>query len=215
LFEYELNKGRLAREATVRLQEIAIDAALIGDTREAKDLADRLHRQILAGEDFGEVGVASGTVRKENRGVLEPLEERKLLGVPGLDAFLPQALPGDVSPVLPVRSGDGVLRGFRIVKLLERERPEPPPFQDQGFQKELTERIQEVRDEVREARALAELGDAAYVWPPQLFGRQAGAASAGEAAPPEGSRPAAPGTLGEPARDPAREPVPEPRPGAR
>lgn len=215
LFEYELNKGRLAREATVRLQEIAVDAALIGDTREARELADRLHRLILAGEDFGEVGVNSGLVAKETRGVLEPIEERALMNVPGLDSFLPGARPGDVSPVLPVRTRDGVLRGFRIVKLLERDRPEAPPFQDQGFQKELTERIQEIRDQVRERGALDELMEAAYVWPPQYFQRRPDAGAGGEARPaPSGSEP---GEAPEPERAPTRDPAAPPplvQPGA-
>ena len=207
-FEYERNKGQLTLPTTVVVQELPIDAQRIGDLGEAKDLADELHERIVdLGEDFGDVAVSVG-VPKDTRGVLQPIEERQLATIPGVGEFLAGAQPGDVSAVLPIRSPDGVLRGFRIVKLLEREQPEPPPFQDKLFQKDLTESIQASLDRGRADAALHELLQAAYVWPPEAFGRRspeaapegaaevAQGAAASQAAPPKvgskaGPKPAA------------------------
>lgn len=185
-FEYQRNKAELALPATVTLQELAIDAQQLGDLREAEELAADLRERILLGEDFGAVAVEAGRASDETRGVLPPLEvERLRLALPELGSFLDGAELGELSPVLPVRSPDGVLRGYRVVKLLSRDRPEPPPFSDGAFQQHLTERIQENLDQAREGVALARLLHSAYVWPPEAFGRAPAARPPAEGAAPK------------------------------
>ena len=184
LFEYERNREELAPPATVTLQELAIDAQALGDLREAEELAADLRERILLGEDFGEVAVAAGAAADDTRGVLPPLEEKRLMqAYPDLAAFLEGAAPGELSPVLPARSPDGVLRGYRVLKLLSRDRPEPPPFSDGAFQLHMTERIQGNLDQARDDVALAQLLRAAYVWPPEAFGREPAGPPAADAAP--------------------------------
>ena len=173
-FEYERGKGLADLETTVTVQEIAIDARLVGDVREAKAVIDDLRARIELGEDFGQVGLEAGALRRDTLGIHADLREQDLTRVPGLDEFLPGAEPGDVSQVLPVRDREtDTLQGFRIVKLVSRERPEPPPFEDPKLQSRLTEDIRRARDQIRVEVALGELREAAYVWPPRLFGRSA------------------------------------------
>ena len=207
-FEYERNKGRLTLPATVTLQELAIDAQRIGDLGEARAYAEELLNRILAGEDFGEVAVQAGAADRDTKGVLQPLEETRLQGIPFVDEFIATAEVGDVSDVLPIRL-DGVLRGFRVLKLLAYERPEPPPFEDRDFQSDLTRNIQEAMDRGRAEAALARLFDAAYVWPPEAFGRGEQPEPQGPPAPPSGPPP---GPRASPETSPAGDPrAPGPR----
>ena len=118
-----------------------------------------------------------------------------MLAYPDLAPFLEGAALGELSPVLPARSPDGVLRGYRVLKLLSRDRPEPPAFSDGTFQQHLTERIQENLDQVREDVALARLLRAAYVWPPEAFGREPAGPPPRKARRPEGGPPPDAGTM--------------------
>jgi hypothetical protein len=170
-FEHARNQD-LGLPVTVVLQELVVDAQRVGDLRDAERQAVDLRERILLGEDFGEVAVEAEAAPEDTRGMLPPLPQERLLSVEGVAPFLESAAPGDLSEVMPVRDPQsGVLRGYRLLKLISRDRPEPPSFLDGDFQRHLTERIQEERDLAREDEALAKLRDAAYVWPPEAFGR--------------------------------------------
>ena len=72
---------------------------------------------------------------------------------------------------MPVRE-EGVLRAWRILKLLERTEPQVATFEDAEVQEELRRLYLRTLDRGREEEALGGLLDAAYVWPPTYFGRE-------------------------------------------
>ena len=169
-FEFERQEGELDLPSTVTVQELVCNPTLTGSVQAARDLAERLREQIAQGADFGEVALENRACPPSTMGVHEPMDEARLAGIPDVGEFLATAEPGDLSEVLPVRE-DGVLRAWRVLKLLDREGGEVAQFDDPVLQKLLQQRYVEVLDRGREQEALGELLDAAYVWPPRYFGR--------------------------------------------
>jgi len=169
-FEFERQEGRLDLPSTVILQELVCDPARTGSLESAKELAERLHEEIVAGGDFGQIAVDNRAAAPDNQGIHKPLDETAVSRIPGIGEFLATAAPGDVSEVLPVRE-QGVLRAWRIVKLIERDQGAAAHFDDPELQDYLRKRYQERLDGGRENEALSKLLAAAYVWPPHIFGR--------------------------------------------
>lgn len=187
-FEFEREEGGLDLPSTVSLQEMLCLATRTGSVAGAKELADRLRQEVLDGGDFGELAVANETAPQETMGVLRDIDESILARHPDLSEFITGAKPGDISEALPVRD-QGNLIGWRVVKLISRKEASQTRFEDAEVQKMLRERYVEIFDQVRESEALMDLLNAAYVWPPERFGREAepeqGAATTGDPEDPE------------------------------
>ena len=179
--EFERRQASPEIGSMVELQMAVATPDRFGDLPECRRVLEDLIERVEAGDDFGDVAVELGCASPENRGVQpNPYEEALLRQLPEVGSFLAGAMEGDVSGVLSIRV-EGALRGFRVVKLLKRDQESLPDFVDEEFQADLTERIRNARDKVRETIAVDHLLTAAYVWPPEAFGRKP---SAGEGATP-------------------------------
>ena len=171
VYESERREGLLQLVEKIVLQQLVADPRRIGSTASAKELAERLREEILAGEDFGRVAEDNECAAMGTGGVQTPYTREYLMRIPELAEFLAHAEKGDVSEVLPYRDEEGVLRAWRVVKLLDIQREEAESFTDPVYQKQLTEGRQKELDLFREDVALSGLLEAAFVWPPEAFGR--------------------------------------------
>jgi hypothetical protein len=169
-YEFERQKSNLALPTLITLQQAQSRPREQGELDNCRTVAEEFHRRIQAGEDFGDVAVELRLAPEDTKGVEGPYELDLLLQIQGLDEFFPTAEIDDVSGVLPMRES-GTLKGFRVVKLVTREEQRAASFVDAEFQRVLTESVQKSLDQGREDVALGELLRAAYVWPPEAFGR--------------------------------------------
>ncbi len=169
-YESERRENNLSLSTLVKVQQLASQLREAGTLESARQLAERCREEILAGADFGQVAVDNGCAAEDTRGVGGPYELDVLMQVPGLAEFLQTAQPDDVSEVLPIRNAENLI-GFRVVKLLELEEKTAPSFVNEEYQQLLTRDILEILDRGREDLAVGKLLRAAYVWPPEAFGR--------------------------------------------
>jgi hypothetical protein len=171
VYESERREGELELEEKVVLQQLVADPRRTGSLASAKELAEELREEILAGEDFARVAEDGECAAPGTGGIQEPHPRDNLMRIPELADFLADAQVGDVSEVLPYRDADGVLRAWRVIKLLDVLRESAGSFTDPDYQKMLTENRQQELDTYREDVALNGLLKAAFVWPPEAFGR--------------------------------------------
>lgn len=162
----------------VVFRQLAIDAASAGGPDAARTRIEDLRGQVRSGELTFEDAVTLFGAIQERAGLTQPLPLVDLDRVdPQLGRFAREAPVGDLSPVMPIRNGEGVL-GYRVVQLVERLAPEVPPFEDRQVQAHLRKAVLARMDETRRRRALRNAFQAAYVW-------TASGARPPEAGPPE------------------------------
>lgn len=169
-FEFERQEGDLDLPSTVTLQEMAFNPKYTGSLEAARETAERVLEEVRAGGDFTELAIQNEAASPTTKGLYEPFDESKISQIPDIGEFLAGAVPGDVSEVMPVRE-DGVLRAFRVLKLVDRTEAQVARFEDAEVQDQLRKRYLQLLDGGREEEALGQLLDSAYVWPPEVFGR--------------------------------------------
>ena len=170
-YESEQRTGRLQLSEQLLLQQLVADPRRTGSSVSARELAVDLREEILAGGDFGRIAEDNECAELGTGGVAKPVPRQRLMLIPELSDFLATAEIGDVSEVLPYRDENGIVRGWRVIKLLDVQRIEAPSFLDLEYQEFLTEERRKGLDQYREDLALTGLLEAAYVWPPEAFGR--------------------------------------------
>ncbi len=152
----------------VVLQFLIVDPKHFEDVEAGRVLADQLRERIQAGEDMGDLNEQYGGA-KRNRGVTEPFDESRLaLADPSLVAFVRDARPGDVSPVMEYRKEN--LSTWRLVRLVDRTPGVIPEFTSPEVQKALLKSLSDGRREYRRDMAFRRLIKGSYVWPPELAG---------------------------------------------
>jgi hypothetical protein len=176
--EHARNAARAVRALQVTLQHLVVSVEDAGGAAQARELAASLRERILAGEDFGLLAEQYGVESlRPTQGLDEPKDLERLIASSTEDAaaFLRTAKVGDVSGLLPFRPG-GELRAFRLLKVVALEvgakaDEAPPDFASRAIQEDLRKAIETRERMRRRERALQRLLDAAYVWPPEAFGR--------------------------------------------
>lgn len=167
-FEYRWQATN-PRPPQVTLHEIMAPIGREQTAQEAKSAAGTLRERMREGATFEEIAAEINPDQPE-AGLLKPMREDLLRQLPDVYEFVRSAKPGDVSEPLAAVI-DGTVRGYRIIKLVERVHAELPAFDDREFQAELRKRVQESLDSYRIQVGLDRLLDAAYVWPPESFAR--------------------------------------------
>jgi len=168
LLEFKHQGSKLDMPTKVQLEEMIIAPAL-GETPEsARNKAQLVRSRLVHGEDFFELNNAFGLPGRDPE--LAPIEETKLALMPEAKVFVDHAAPGDISEVIPiVRTGQ--LAGFRILRFVGRQEGRAASFVDRDFQTQIRRAVEDRWDKSNEERALRDLLDAAYIWPPELSAR--------------------------------------------
>jgi hypothetical protein len=168
LLEFKQQGSHLDMPAKVQLEEMIIAPALGESPEQARQKAQLVRSRLAHGEDFYELNNAFGLPGRDPE--LAPIEESKLALMPEAKVFVDHAAPGDISEVISiVRAGQ--LAGFRILRFVGRQEGRAASFVDREFQDQIRTAVQERWDKLNEERALRDLLDAAYVWPPELSAR--------------------------------------------
>jgi hypothetical protein len=156
----------------VMLQSLDVRSSLAGSTEKALELATSLQARAVAGEDFTKLVDDYGyNDVPGSHGIVGPFELAKVKLHPDIGSFMSDSRKvGDISPPLPVRL-EGELRGYRVLKIVELKTTERPQFALRETQNKLHQTIENRILNFRRDRGLSALLDAAYVWPPEAFGR--------------------------------------------
>lgn len=172
LYEFRSQPANELLPPMIQLQEIGISVAKVGSATKALELVEALRDRARRGEDF-DLLVEQNSVSESRarRGLLAlmPIAE---LGkrIPELAEFVAGAKVGEVSEPVALRP-DGELTGFLLFRAARIERHDEVRFADTEVQSVLRRRRQRGLYNFRRERALQALLEAAYVWPPEVFGR--------------------------------------------
>lgn len=167
-FEYARRGSIDAPWTTVKLQTLGVSSKHAGGAEAARAQAQALYERAVAGEDFTKL-VDDYTGNTDGlHGIQGPFDPEVLKHHPDIGAFM--SVPhqvGDISEPLPRRI-DGELVGFCVYKVVEVN---VAHFDERPVQNQLRQTIEERVAAYRRDRDLRSLLGAAYVWPPEVFGR--------------------------------------------
>lgn len=146
---YLINQAQLSDPTTFRLQFLALPSAAWGDDETAREALEGFRADIEGGADMGALVDEFGVALRESRGITEWLPETALTDAQVRD-FCSQADEGALSPVLELRSPEGELQGYQLVRVVARiQGQEAPGFGDAKLQTQLEQLIQNRWDEAR------------------------------------------------------------------
>jgi len=170
-FEYVRREAADPTPATVMLQVLNIGSQKSGGSAKALELIQSLRERVIAGEDFAQLVEDFGSHTPGTHGMYGPFELGVLRASAEFGPFFGTTHEvGDLSEPLPIRV-EGELRGYRLVKVMEFKLVERPSFALRETQNQLRQAIENRLQNFRRDRGLTALLDAAYVWPPEAFGR--------------------------------------------
>jgi hypothetical protein len=171
-FESRDQAASLAADPIVTLHELSLGNKSVtqADLEKIHAALAAARDRILAGEEFDVIAKQVNS-DFEKSGRMPPMRSSAIgsMVADGVD-FARTAAVGDVSEVLEFRIG-GKLVGYSVLKLVDRETS--VKFADHVMQDDLTKRTQTYLDNYRIGVGLSNLLDAAYVWPPESFNREA------------------------------------------
>ncbi len=171
-FESRDRASSLAADPIVTLHELSLARRDVtqADLETIHAALTAARERILAGEDFDTVAKQVNSNFDPN-GRLAPMRASRIgsMVADGVE-FAKTATVGDVSEILEFKL-DGKQVGYLLLKLVARE--SSVQFADHTVQDDLTKRTQGFLDDYRIGVGLSNLLDAAYVWPPESFNREA------------------------------------------
>jgi hypothetical protein len=161
---YERSLKELGEPDKVVLQLLDAQAAAFGGLDQAREALEEVRAKVTAGESFDKwVDELSDTARS-TLGVQPEIEVSKI-GPTDLRAFARVAEVGQVSEPLPWVV-DGVTKGWRLVKFVERRAGKPAPaFEDAEMQNQLRKHVQNKRKEYWLGEAGEQMLRSAWTWP--------------------------------------------------
>lgn len=170
--EYRRSDPAKLVKSMITLEELVIPIRLHGDAQTARDHALALHARLLAGEDFETLAQAEEDASPQRGSYVawEPSELAAVQASPLFADFAREPAVGKFSEPLPVRNL-GELQSFVLLRISALEIPDEPRFSSGAIQQILRTRIETRSANYRRDRALRALLDAAFVWPPEAFGR--------------------------------------------
>jgi hypothetical protein len=174
LFEFRRGDPRRLVPSMVTMAELDVDVARAGGAEKAKELMQSLTARLEQGEDIVKLGAELETAKI---GTLNPWEPRELGPMQQSELFAEftrEPKVGKVSAPLPLRPR-GELEGYALLQILKLEIPDAPLFESGEIQQRLRSRVETRQQALRRERELTKLLGAAYVWPPEAFGRESAA----------------------------------------
>jgi hypothetical protein len=181
---YEESKQQLGEPPQVQMQLLDITAVMTGSLEAARELANDVHADLVAGADFDEQFELFAARFREERG-RTALVRLDTIREPAMREFAVAAQPGDISKVVTFGTPENPVEGFRIVRLLERVPGKPaPPFTDPEFQAELRTMVERNLDDRRLSLAEDRRLDQSAVWVHPAIQEQLAAQNATTQGPP-------------------------------
>jgi hypothetical protein len=168
-YEFREQEAFIASDPLVTVHDFGL--TIVGPPEEVHDVLADLRARVVAGANFDE----EATKLESRRTPPDVATDRPLSGYRPLRAvyeFLRGANPGEVSEVLEIRSKSGSLEGYRLVFLESKKQRSAPTFADADLQNKFREDVRRSLDAYRINSAVDKLYRAAYVWPPEMLGRQ-------------------------------------------
>ncbi|TAJ15937.1 MAG: hypothetical protein EPO68_12010 [Planctomycetota bacterium] len=164
LHAYQQSKADLAEPDRVVLQLLDVSAADNGGMDRARKAIDQACEDVAAGRMTFDDCVDEMSQARGSRGVQREMAVEDI-GVDELRSFARSAAVGQVSERMPWVT-DGVQKGWRVAKLVERRAGKPAPaFEDSVLQQRLRESVQEKRTQLRLEDASARMLRRAWLWP--------------------------------------------------
>jgi hypothetical protein len=170
LFEFRRADPLRLAPAQIMLQELDILARGTGGVEKALELARQVRDRLLAGEDLDKLADELTAANQGKKSVWEPQDLARVQASPLLGPFVREPSIGKLSDPLPLRP-TGELIGYAVLRIRDLDLPDAPVFADGSIQKKLRTQVEARMQSYRRGRELNSLLDAAYVWPPEAFGR--------------------------------------------
>jgi len=194
-FEYQRTPQSELSPTLADWQNVLISVEGAGGTAEAKSKAEDVAAQARAGADFTTLvqEFSESDTRRNGGWEREAPLSVVLERFPDLGEFIRDAEPKSVSDPIPIRI-QGELVAFWVVANVKRTEPKAVAF-DGESQEALRKRIQDASAAYHRDQEVAKLFEAAYVWPPELFGGErpgANEARGGRSQAPEQAPPSRP-----------------------
>jgi len=148
----------------VRYEVLLVSARAVGGPEQALAFCEEARERIEAGQPFAELVEEYGADLRDTGGVtpwlpLQGLPDQRL-------AALGEGPLGVLSSPMPIfgESGPDPGVGYQIARLLERDEPEPPGFDDPQVQRQLRVFVTNIQDQRRLTLAQEGLASSSYVW---------------------------------------------------
>lgn len=174
-FDHREAEAKAVLNRSVQVTQIVLlldDPPAPGGEQRLIDRLTELRGRIEAGEDMGELAELYGSTDRSTRGLSRFLALGPLGRIfPEVAKFLSGASVGELSPPLPYRDPKDPTRvlGYVMVRPEEYRATPPPAFDQAKSQTEWIDGLRTRLDDERIDAGLAQLLQAAFVWPEQTF----------------------------------------------
>lgn len=174
-FDHREAEAKAVLNRSVQVTQIVLlldDPPAPGGDQRLIDRLNEMRGRIEAGEDMGELAELYGSTDRSTRGLSRFLALGPLGRIfPEVAKFLSTASVGELSPPLPYRDPKDPSRvlGYLMVRPEEYRATPPPAFDQPQSQAEWIGGLRTRLDDDRIDAGLAQLLQAAFVWPEQTF----------------------------------------------